>query len=241
VVALGVGLVVYFLMERWAVNTYTQEARKYYEQKDFDKAFNTIHWALKKDKKNPEANFWASIIYAEYLKDYTQAVEKVSIAIENSDEIKEEYFLKRAEYLYRLKNFEALKIDCDILQTKLFNNPQILFYLAEYELYASKNFKKAFDIYNSISSNDSLKQQITLGQGIALQKMKKFEESIPYFEKSYDLNKEDGVVHYFMAIHFLEFKKDTIKACEIWTEASTKGVKEAEIAKKRFCHKNVLF
>ncbi|GAB4342458.1 MAG: hypothetical protein OHK0038_22380 [Flammeovirgaceae bacterium] len=240
-VMLGIGLVAYFLMERWAVSTYTQEAKKYYEQKDFDKAFNNIHWALKKDKKNAETNYWAGIIYAEYLKDYTQAAEKMSIAIENSDEINITYFLKRADFLYRLKKFEPLKEDCDVILEKEPQNPKALFYSGEYQMYFQKNFQKALEIYNLIANNDSLRQQIALSQGIALQKLQKYEESIPYFERSYSLNKDNGEVLYYIALHFIEFKKDTIKACEIWTEAISKGIKEAETAQKRFCQKKVLF
>lgn len=230
------GLLFYFYMEKWAVETYTENAKNFYHQRQLEKAFNHVHWALRKDDQHPEANYLAGLLYAEYLQDYEKALYRISCAIQFAAKPPMRYFVKRAEYLYRLKRFEELEYDCKFIQKVFPNHRLVNFWQAEIYLYAQKEYQKAFDLYEKIATtDDSLRQQAVLGQAICLQRTKAYEASVPYFQKALLLNPEDGVTHYFMAFHFLEYVGDTLKACDWWTKAYKKGVEEARQAQRLFC------
>ena len=233
------GFYFFSFMENQAANGMLKKAELlYYKEGKPYEALKQLSAALTKNDEFSEAYFQTGKIVFKEIGNFTESLYYLDQAIytaKGTEDSLGHYYFWRGKANKALTYSDKALSDFKSAFTYLPENSELQLELAEIYLYKFRKFDEAIIYFDMLLNENSKNYQALVGKGISLQKKLEYEKSFTYLESAKNLQYGNGDALFYLGWYELNYKKDTIQACDYWQNAGQKGVKETENLIKEYC------
>ncbi len=234
-----IGFYFFSFMEKKAAKSIYADAEKLYNlEKNPRAALEYLELALEKDASLAPAYFLAGKILFVEAADYQNSLYYFDNAVIEGNGVSDSigvYYYWRGKNKLKLEDYVSGVNDLEAAFAYFPENIDLMLLLADAYLYKLSDFDKAIFYYDEVLIKQPQNYDALLGKAVTLQKETEYKEAEKYLENAWVLRPEAAELYYYQAIQALNFRKDTVAACQLWQKASEKGVKEASLQIEKYC------
>ncbi|MHC5217806.1 tetratricopeptide repeat protein [Enterococcus sp. LJL128] len=210
-------------MSEESINEYLEQARKFEEEKEYDKAIEVYDKLIELDLNNPEYRYVRSTLYNK-MNLFQEAIDDVLIAIK-FDSKQSKYFHDLGNYLHEIEDYEQA-ITMFKQAIKLNNTEADYFNDLGISYDALGNYNEAKKQYLQALELDSENPIYLYNLGDCLNSLGNYEQAIKMFEQAIELKNTDADYFNSLGISYdalgnhNEAKKQYLQALELDSEKS---------------------
>ncbi|WP_284683374.1 tetratricopeptide repeat protein [Chondrinema litorale] len=233
------GFFFFSFMETQAARTMLSKAKEhYYINHNSFYALKFLEGAVTKDEGLSEAYYLTGKILFNEGQNNIESLYNLDKAIYTANNLEDSvgnYYLLRGKVNMALHKTDNAVSDFKEAFNLLPDNSELQRKLAELYLYKLQNFDEALMYYDKLLNKAPKDYDALVGKGVCLQKKREYQKSLSFLEEAKNEKQSNGEALYYLGWHALNFKSDSIEACNYWNEAKVKGVRQAEVLIEKYC------
>ncbi|MBT30974.1 MAG: hypothetical protein CMO01_15045 [Thalassobius sp.] len=227
-----------FMEKQTAKNMLSDAKEHYYINHDSFYALKFLEAAITKDEELSEAYYLTGKILFNEGKNNIESLYNLDKAIYTANASEDSlgyYYLLRGKVNIALHKTDNAVTDFNEAFKLLPDNSDLQRTLAELYLYKLQNFDEALVYYDKLLDKSPKDYDALVGKGVCLQKKMEYQKSFSFLEEAKNEKQSNGEALYYLGWHALNFKSDSIEACNYWNEAKVKGVRQADALIAKYC------
>ncbi|MEN7549886.1 DnaJ domain-containing protein [Rapidithrix thailandica] len=201
-------------------------------------AISLLSKAIERDDDFEKAHFLLGSIYVREKVRSAESISHLNRAITLSENPPKEYFWTLAIACYNAQRYQN---SLEALEKSLLLSPDYLeahLLKGDIFLYKELLFQEALSEYDKVLSiekaSDSLRREALIGFAVSQLQLNQPEKALPKLNDALLINPKNGIPYFYLGLYHLQVK-DTLQACNLWSQAYQLGIHEGAVYRSKYC------
>ncbi len=247
VVCLVIAWLIYHLIGNYQSDKNYSLAFAFYQQKNYQAAFDKAHEAILQNDNNVQAYYLRGILLANYFNEPKKALYCFDRCIiygrdaapddKNKLTLGElpDFYWQRANCFYKIGNYNQTITDCKQVVKYRPDDLAALSMLGNIYLFKYNRLNLANEAYQKVLQTNPTSTTALLGRAVVHFYLGNHQFCLGELERLAVTEEKNATLHYFLGRSYLQHKKDTALACGHFAQATEIGHKEAVDFKNKYC------